>query len=58
MPIARERGIEFEVCVTSNLQTGAVTSLEQHPLRELYDFSLLTTINTDNPSISGIALTD
>ena len=58
MPVARDRGIAFEVCVTSNLQTGAVASLERHPLRELYDFSLLTTINTDNPSISGISLTD
>ena len=56
--MVRERGIACEICVTSNLQTGAVSSLEQHPLRDLYNLSLLTTINADDPSVSGITLTD
>ena len=54
----RDRGIAFEVCPTSNVQTGVCPSLADHPLRDMYDMGLLTTINTDDPSISGISLTD
>ena len=56
--IARERKIAFEVCVTSNLQSGSIKHLEQHPLKELHHLSLLTTINTDDPGVSDITLTD
>jgi adenosine deaminase len=56
--VARERKIAFEVCVTSNLQSGSIKYLEQHPLKKLYHLSLLTTINTDDPSVSDITLTD
>lgn len=56
--LARERGITFEVCPTSNIQSGVVPSYAQHPLKPMYQAGLLTTINTDDPSISGINLTD
>jgi adenosine deaminase len=56
--VARERNIALEVCLTSNWQSGVVPSLEQHPLRDLYQVGVLTTINTDDPSISAINLTD
>jgi adenosine deaminase len=55
--LALERDTAFEVCVTSNMQTGVVRSLSQHPLRDLYHLGLKTTINTDDPSISDITLT-
>lgn len=56
--MARDRGIALEVCLTSNWQSGVVPSLSQHPLRDLYQVGMLTTINTDDPSISAINLTD
>jgi adenosine deaminase len=56
--IARDRQIAFEVCMTSNFQSGVSPSLDRHPLRELYQHGLLTTINTDDPSVSAINLTD
>ena len=56
--LAREQNIAFEVCLTSNVQTGVTPSLSQHPLRDLYQMGVQTTINTDDPSISGINLTD
>ena len=56
--LARERGTAFEVSLTSNLQTGVVASLAHHPLREMMDLQLKTTINTDDPSIFGATLTD
>ncbi len=58
MQRAKDKEIAFEVCVTSNLQTGSVESIESHPLNQMVEHNLLTTINTDDPSISGICLTD
>jgi len=58
MQEVKDRGIAFEVCLTSNYQSGVTPSLKEHPLRQMADFGLLTTINTDDPSISAINLTD
>ena len=54
--MARERATTFEVCVTSNYQSGVVTSLEEHPIQEMDQAGLNTTINTDDPGISQITL--
>jgi adenosine deaminase len=54
--LARERGTAFEVCVTSNYQSGVVGSLDTHPLMRMLDLGLNVTINTDDPSISRITL--
>ncbi|HQE92945.1 MAG TPA: adenosine deaminase [Anaerolineae bacterium] len=53
-----ERGIALEICPTSNLQTGAVYSITQHPLLDLYNLRLRVTLNTDDPSISDTTLSD
>jgi adenosine deaminase len=54
--LARERGTPFEVCLTSNYQTGAVKALAQHPVSMMIAAGLNVTINTDDPSISQITL--
>jgi adenosine deaminase len=56
--LVRERGTTLEVCPTSNMQSGVVTRLEQHPLIDLTYLSVNSTINTDDPALSGITLTD
>ena len=56
--LARERGTAFEVCVTSNYQTGVAPSLHNHPLMKMLRAGLDVTIGTDDPSISQITLTD
>ena len=56
--LARERGVTFEVCVTSNYQSGVVPALAAHPLARLVESGLKITLNTDDPSISGITLSD
>ncbi len=56
--LAKERGVVFEVCMTSNYQTGVVPSLQQHPLPQMVQSGLIVTINTDDPGISRITLTD
>ena len=54
--LAHERGTTFEVCVTSNYQSGVVKSLDRHPLMDMFDAGINLTINTDDPSISRITL--
>jgi adenosine deaminase len=53
---AREAGIPFEVCLTSNIQSGVATSLSGHPFRRMLAAGLNITLNTDDPSISQITL--
>jgi len=54
--LARNRQTCFEVCITSNYQTGAVKDLADHPLKKMIESGLNATINTDDPSISQITL--
>lgn len=56
--IAREHGTVFEVCVTSNHHSGAVDTLPAHPIKQMMDQGLKVTINTDDPSISRIDLSN
>lgn len=44
--------IPLECCPSSNVQTGAVKSLETHPLKFYYDLGLRVTVNTDNRLIT------
>ena len=50
--------VPLEVCLTSNVQTGAVASYAEHPLRAYYEEGLVVTLNTDNRLVSGTTLTD
>jgi adenosine deaminase len=54
--LARERGTTFEVCVTSNYQSGVVPALSIHPLPRMMQAGLDVTLNTDDPSVSRIDL--
>ncbi len=58
LALVRERRVPLEVCVTSNYQSGVVASLDAHPLPRLIEAGLNVTLNTDDPSISNITLTD
>jgi adenosine deaminase/aminodeoxyfutalosine deaminase len=53
----RDRQIPLEVCITSNVMTGAVPSLEAHPVRRLFDAGVPITLNTDDPGIFRTTLT-
>ena len=50
--------IPLEICLTSNVQTGAVTDIASHPLRLYYDYGMRVTLNTDNRLMSGVTMTD
>jgi len=44
-----ERGVPLAVCPTSNLRLGVVRSLDEHPLRRLWDADAVVSVNTDDP---------
>jgi aminodeoxyfutalosine deaminase len=51
-----EHGIPLEVCPTSNIATRAVDSLENHPIRQMYDAGVTVTVNSDDPPMFGTTL--
>jgi len=55
--LARDR-VPLELCPTSNLRTGVVTSLEAHPFRAFDRAGVLVTVNSDDPPLFGTTLTD
>jgi adenosine deaminase/aminodeoxyfutalosine deaminase len=52
----REHRIPLEICITSNLVTGVVARIEDHPVRRLYDASVAIVLNTDDPAMFGCTL--
>ncbi len=52
----RERDVPLEISITSNLVTGVVKSLEEHPIRRLYDAGVSIVLNTDDPAMFGCTL--
>jgi adenosine deaminase/aminodeoxyfutalosine deaminase len=53
----REHDIPLEICITSNLVTGVVKRLEDHPVRALYDAGVPIVLNSDDPAMFGCTLT-
>lgn len=53
-----ERGTVLEVCPTSNVLSGAVEDFSIHPLIMLYRSGVRTTINTDDPLLCNIGMSD
>src|SRR5437588_3948194 len=51
------REIVLDVCPISNLRTGAVASLEDHPLPRLLEAGVLCSISTDDPAMFDTDLT-
>jgi len=52
------RGTVFEVCPTSNVDSGVVARLADHPFKRMLESGLQVTLNTDDPLISNITLSD
>jgi len=56
--LTKKQSVALESCPTSNVQTKAVSSLEQHPFNEFYKQGVLITINTDNRTVSNTTMTN
>ena len=53
----RDKRIPLEMCPTSNVQTGAATSIAEHPIGLLAALRFRVTVNTDNRLMSGTSMT-
>ncbi|MCP4292516.1 MAG: adenosine deaminase [bacterium] len=49
-------GVYLEVCLSSNLQTGSIDKLENHPLPKFLDAGVKVALCTDNPTVSNTCL--
>jgi adenosine deaminase len=56
LALIKKQDITLEVCPTSNVHTGAVSTLREHPLPVLFRSGVRTVINTDDPAVSQINL--
>jgi adenosine deaminase len=56
--LARRLQVHFEVCLTSEIQTGAARSWVRHPGLRVLQAALPMSLNTDDPSICGTTLSD
>ena len=54
----RDHRIPLEVCPSSNVDTGAVATLADHPIRYFLEQKLRVTVNTDNRLMSAITLSE
>jgi adenosine deaminase len=54
--LARRLQVHFEVCLSSEIQTGAARSWKRHPGLRLLREALPMSLNTDDPSICGTTL--
>ena len=53
----RDRRIPLEVCPTSNVNTGVVASVADHPIDTLVQLRFRVTVNTDNRLMSNVSMT-
>jgi len=53
----RDHNIPLEVSISSNVATGAVASIKDHPLHRLYDAGVPIVLNTDDPAMFHTTLT-
>ena len=58
MNYVNDHRIAIEICLTSNIHTRSVKSLEEHPFKFYFDQRLRVTLNTDNLLMSNTTLSE
>jgi adenosine deaminase/aminodeoxyfutalosine deaminase len=56
LEIMAEKQVPVEVCVSSNLRTGACPTMQEHPLRKFFDHGMMVTLSTDDPAMFQTSL--
>jgi aminodeoxyfutalosine deaminase len=56
LDVLASRGIALDVCLVSNVRTGAVPSLAEHPLPALISAGVPVTLSTDDPGMFATGL--
>ncbi len=52
-----DKRIPLEICLTSNVDTGAVKNLDEHPFGVYHKYKFRTTLNTDDRLMSNTTMT-
>lgn len=52
-----DKRLPLEICLTSNVDTGAVKSLEEHPFGVYHKYKFRVTLNTDDRLMSATTMT-
>jgi len=53
-----KRRVPLAVCLHSNVRLGVARSIEEHPLRTLWDAGVLVSVNTDDPGYFECSMVD
>lgn len=56
MEMAKQKGVTFEFCPTSNVNTKAVSKIKYMPIFDFINYGLKVTINTDNKTVSDTTI--
>lgn len=57
LQLLAERRVPVEVCLTSNLATGAIRRIEDHPLRRFLEAGVQVTLSSDDPAMFATSIT-
>ncbi len=49
--LVKEHGVTLEMCPWSNYLTSSVKRVEDHPLKQLFDYGVKVTISSDDPEV-------
>ena len=52
----QEHRIPLELCPMSNVRTGVVSAIAEHPIRKYFERGLIVSVNTDDPTMFGTRL--
>lgn len=58
LKLLKNKGVLLEVCPTSNVQTNAVNSYSDHPIKKFYDKGISVNISTYNITVSNITISE
>jgi len=51
LEVMAQKQVPVELCITSNLRTGACAALQEHQVRKFFDHGLMITLSTDDPAM-------
>ena len=56
MEVMAQKQVPVEICITSNLRTGACKEMQEHPVKKFFDEGLMVTLSTDDPAMFQTSL--
>jgi aminodeoxyfutalosine deaminase len=56
MEVMAQKQVPVEICITSNLRTGACKDMQEHPVKKFFDEGVMITLSTDDPAMFQTSL--